>query len=131
MVDDLLKLVSFHIYTGLRDLINCNLLFQQEIDGFSLAPIYDFDFSFENGLIETYYYKSSICNFKLSSDDLNELISLYPKFREYLLLMLEIDMEKILVEIETEHHLEINELYQEYYQKQDKIKKDFIRNLHL
>ncbi len=129
LIDDLLRLISFHIFTGLRDLIDCNLLFQKEIDGFSLAPLYDFDFSFENGILEKYHYKSSICIFDLPSEDLIKLLEFYPNFRKYLLFMLEIDMGSFLEEIKEENDLEIGELYQNYYLKQDKIKKGFHKKL--
>lgn len=131
LIDNLLKLLSFHIYTGLRDLINCNLLFQEEIDGFSLAPLYDFDFAFENGIIEKYDYKSSICTFTLPSEDLTRLLENYPDFRKYLLLILDIDMENFLEEIKIENAFNVSELFQNYFFKQDKIKKDFVRSLHL
>lgn len=131
LVDDILRLISFHIYTGLRDLIDCNLLFQEEENGFSLAPLYDFDFAFEHDIVEKYYYKSTLCFFALPSEDLNELLEYYPYFRNYLLFMLNINMKIFLEEIKKENNLEISELYQSYYLKQDKIKKDFVRSLHL
>lgn len=107
LIVDLFKLISFHIYTGLRDLINCNLLFQKEVDGFSLAPLFDFDYAFENGILEKYHYKSSICNFVLPGEDLTQLLENYPDFRKYLHLMLKIDMKKLLGEIEMEYHLRL------------------------
>lgn len=131
LVHKILKLISFHIYTDLRDLIDCNLLFQEEENGFSLAPLYDFDFAFENGIINKYYYKSSISHFALPSEDLEKVLQFYPNFRNDLLLILEIDMEKVLEEITKENHLEISDIFKEHFLKQDKIKKDFIRSLHL
>lgn len=131
LINDLLKLISFHIYTGLRDLIDCNLLFQKEEGQFSLSPLYDFDFAFENGILTKYHYKSSICHFDLPSNEFNELLKSYPSFRKYLLIIFTIDMKKILEQIELEYCFNINELYKSYYLKQDKIKKDFVRSLHL
>lgn len=131
LVRDLLNLISFHIYAGLRDLIDCNLLFQKENGGFSLAPLYDFDFCFENGRLQKYHYKSSIYTFDLPGKDLDSFLDKYPEFGECLLKMESIDMEKFLSEIESEKHLFINDIYREYYLKQDEIKKDFIRSLHL
>lgn len=43
--------------------------------------------------------------------------------------MLEIDMGSFLEEIKEENDLEIGELYQNYYLKQDKIKKGFHKKL--
>lgn len=67
----------------------------------------------------------------MPSEDLTKLLEFYPNFRKYLLFMLEIDMRSFLEEIKEENDLEIGELYQNNYLKQDKIKKDFIRSLHL
>ncbi len=131
LINDLLKLISFHIYTGLRDLIDCNLLFQKEAEEFSLSPLYDFDFAFENGTLKNYHYKSSICHFDLPSEALDKLLESYPNFRKYLLFIFTIDMKQLLEEIEQEYYFDINELYKSYYLKQDKIKKDFIKTLHL
>lgn len=131
LIDVLLRLISFHIYTGLQDLKDCNLLFQEEKNGFFLAPLYDFDFAFENDILEKYYYKSTICFFALPSEDLTQLLEYYPKFRKYLLLMLNIDMKEFLEEIKEENNLVISDIYKEHFLKQDKIKKDFVRSLHL
>ncbi len=131
LVDDLLNLITFHIYTGMRDLIDCNLLFEKVKDGFLLATLYDFDFCFENGIIEKYHYKSSICEFDLPSKDLANFLEKYPEFSSILLKIENIDMSKILNEIANEKNLFINDFYKKYYLKQDEIKKDFIRSIHL
>lgn len=131
LVNDLLNLISFHIYVGLRDIIPCNVLLKKEIEGFSLANVYDFDYAFENGKLNKYNYRSCICSFSLPSKELDTLIEYFPKFKTNLLKMMDIDMSSYLEKLATEKNLYINDLYKDYFFKQDEIKKEFVRSLHL
>lgn len=132
LVSDLLRVVAFQIYTEWDDLHLENLMFQKESNGFRLAPLFDYDYAFESKhCIKEYDYRSFICQFSMPSDGFDVLLNQYPIFKKLLHLFLEIDMDRILNTIVSEWHLMVNDWYLEHYKKQDEIKKDFVRSLHL
>lgn len=131
LINDLIRLIAFHIYTNLEDLNFYNLLFQKESDGFSYSFIYDLDFSFKSFKIDKYYYESSICRFTIPSDACTSFLENYPLFGTMLKCILDIDIAKIMQEIKEEYKLNIFNYYIEYFKRQDEIKKDFILNLSL
>lgn len=132
LLNHLFQLISFQVYTTMTDLIEPNFLFSEEIDGFQLAPISDFDCAFDcPPKINLYCYSSAICRFIMPSCDFDNLISKYPNFAKFLKITEEIDISKILSSIEEEYGLYINELYKEHYLKHDEGQKEFIRSLHL
>lgn len=129
---DLLRVIAFQIYTEWDDLHFENLMFQKEKNGYRVAPLFDFDYAFsakEN--LSNYMYRSFLYEFLIPSKELETLLTQYPFFQDLLISILEIDMEAILREIETTWSLCVNELYWEHYKRQDELKKDLIRNLHL
>ena len=134
LTKDLLRLVAYHIYLSLGDIVYCNLLFQENKDGFSLADVSDLD----NAFIDTninfdasiYYYFSDMFSFAIPSSDFTELITNFP-FEEALKIILDINIEQILNSLEKEYFLFISPLYRKYYCKQDQLKKDLVHHLFL
>lgn len=132
LVNDLTNLMSFHIYSGLCDLCSVNLLFKEEKDGFSLAPVFDLDDAYEAKIsFGTYEYYSYICDLKIPSNTFTEFITCFPSFQCALQIQDDIDMNKVLTEVEEENNIDINELLKDYYKRRDEEKKDFIRSLKL
>ena len=140
-------LMSFHIYLSLKDLQFYNLLFEKEKDEIKLAPIYDFDFSFNVTWSPYYTYHSEFGQFILPTpsfecskkknyeyDDLKTfetLLQLYPEFKVSLLKILDISIEKIIEEVGSFLDYSFSEHLFEHYIEQDEIKKELIRGLKL
>jgi len=132
LINDLLKLIAFHIYTGLIDIHPYNILFIKDGNKLNLAPAFDYDYAFQSSdELKKFSYLSAICGFDIPSKDFEEILNKYPYFKDYLNLFLTINMNELLNEITEEYNLYINELYSDHYKKQDEIKKEFIRKLHL
>lgn len=132
MISDILKLIAFHIYTSLDDLIKDNIIFKETKNSFSLDHLSDYDYAFEceKGIKEI-QYGSPICGFTIPSVDFDKILLKYPFFADYLKLFLDINMDDILKSVVKEHGLSLNKLYLDHYKEQDEIKKEFIRGLHL
>ncbi len=141
-------LISFQIYLGVRDLYSYNLLFEKTTDEIKLAPLYDFDFSFNVTWSLYYAYCSEFGQFILPTpyfyrlknmknherDDLKAfetLLQLYPEFKASLLKILDISIEKIIEEVENFLAYPFSDDLFEHYIEQDDIKKDLIRGLKL
>lgn len=132
LINDLLKLISFHIYTELDDIHSYNVLFERNNKSLNLAPAFDYDYAFESKEnLQSITYGSAICGFDIPSPDFEQLLTKYPYFKKYLNLFLTIDIKQILNALIDKWNLSVNELYIDHYKKQDEIKKEFIRSLHL
>ena len=132
LIKDIIRLIAFHIYTGLRDIHPYNVLFKEKSKRLILAPSFDYDYAFDcNDSLQNITYTSAICGFCIPSKDFEKILIEYPYFKEYLKLSLTVNMESIINEIIKEWNLFINDLYIDHYKKQDEIKKEFIRSLHL
>lgn len=131
-ISPLLRLIAFHIYTDLTDLNDCNLLVQKSKKGLAISPTFDYDLMFLSDLnFDNYFYNSAICSLELPSKDFENIITDYPEFKEYLHYFVKIDTEKIIEQVREEYHLQNFERFLEDYKKNDEIKKEFIRKLHL
>lgn len=132
MISDILKLIAFHIYTSLDDLIIENIIFKETKDSFALDYSFDYDYAFncEKDPKEI-QYGSPICGFAIPSVEFDKILLKYPFFADYLKSFLDINMDNILKKVVEEHSLSLNELYLDHYKEQDEIKKEFIRGLDL
>lgn len=132
MINDLLRVIAFQIYTEWDDLHVENLMFQKESNGYRVAPLFDFDYAFQaKDDVSTYVYRSFISQFLIPSKELESLFIQYPFFQNCLATILEIDIEQILKDIAGFWSLDINDLYLDHYKKQDELKKKLIQTLSL
>ncbi len=130
--NEILRLIAFQIYTNLIDLKARNILLLKAEDGYALAPVYDFDFALKNKLnINEFFYDSTIASFYIPSNSFKETLENYPYLKEWLNKILTIDMKSIMYQIAQEYALDFDYKKMQYYERQDIIKKEFIRRLHL
>ena len=142
LILQLLKLTILDFYLSQTDRNNGNLIFEKGKTT-NLAPLLDysesfnvgknhyektaFDFSFNNHNKNFYLYANALFFLGIPSKQYYELVEQYPEIKDYLEQLLDIDLIKLLQEIEYEYSFKISREIKYYYSYYDINKKEFVR----
>ncbi len=126
ILKDLISLTVSDFYRGETDRHTYNICFE-ETKNMSLAPVFDFENSFEGSNA----MHNDILSFDITdtsrTNELYKFIKKYPFMKEQLLKILNIDLNEILTSVEIEHNLEIHDSLKNSYLKQDSEKKQLVK----
>ena len=109
LVSDILKLTAIDLYMGQADRSIGNFQFRKDKNGFHLAPIYDFEESFND--VYKSHYSSNLLGLDL--DKLKD----YPELKNMVNELLTVDVNKMLEQIEDERKLLIPSERKTYYKE--------------
>ena len=107
LINEIYKLTALDIYMNQTDRNYSNYQFRRENGYLHLAPLYDFEESFVEPF--KYYYDSDLLG--ISFENINN----YPRLKQYIDMLLDIDINKILLNIEKERGIVISKKYKDYY----------------
>ena len=117
LLDEILQLFAFDIYTWQRDRCFYNIMFEIDSESeFHLSKIYDFEESFDvnDSYDGIFHYDNSLYKFR-NLDDYLKLMDEFPKFREYLMSYQGIDLEREIKHVFDERDLNINKFPMDQY----------------
>lgn len=132
LLDQILKLLALDTYMLQQDRCNVNLQFVQnnQTKEILLAPIYDY----ANTLIapiDAYLTKNILK--KITKQNIIELIKKYPKYQEYLNILLDKNMKQIWEKICIDYKLNMNcytyDMVSNYYELKDENQKKYMKQL--
>lgn len=127
LLDDLKKFFIRDFYTAQADRTGNNFLFKIMPEGIRLAPLYDYENSFE--VMDNSYYRNAIG--EINMNDRNTLVRLRndQKFQELLCLIMDANMPKFIDEVEEKHQIIVPDYCKGRYIKyDDEIKKLILKN---
>lgn len=119
---DLKKFFVRDFFTSQNDRNVNNFLFKETDSGIRLAPLYDYEHSFESYAINC--YRNQIGELNLDNLETQDIIKTDPTFQELFNKLMNIKMAELLTQLEDEHKIVIKEEDKEYYKKRtDEVKK--------
>lgn len=113
LVEDLKKFFIRDFYTSQLDRSGNNFLFQQTPSGIRLAPLYDYENSFETSYVDV--YRNQIAEINLQNPETLMILKKDSKFQELLHLLMQSDMSSFLNEVEERHQIRIPSEYKTDY----------------
>lgn len=127
LLNDLKKFFIRDFYTSQLDRSGNNFLFKITPEGIRLAPLYDYENSFES--IDQQIYRNQIAEINIANRETQILLKNDIKFQELLHLIMQADMLSFINEVEDRHKVLVPSDDKEYYKKRDtKIKKLILEN---
>lgn len=112
-MEDLKKFFIRDFYTSQLDRSGNNFLFQQTPSGIRLAPLYDYENSFETSYVDV--YRNQIAEINLQNPETLMILKKDSKFQELLHLLMQSDMSSFLNEVEERHQIRIPSEYKTDY----------------
>ncbi len=128
LLSDMKKFVIRDFYTSQLDRSGNNFLFKEKKDkseGKRLAPLYDYENSFES--ISPEIYSNQILRVNMKDTELPKLFKKDPEYQENLSRIRDANMDELMKIVEERHNILIPSDMKEYYRESDKEKKDIIR----
>lgn len=117
LVSQLLKMVVLDVYMNQEDRTVNNLLFKKRSRIITLAPLYDYEESFdEYDDDKPFTYKTPILGLNLN--DINE-INKFPELKELFSFFITLDIEDILDNVANKHKINIPESQRSQYRQHD------------
>lgn len=127
LLEDLKKFFIRDFYVSQSDRTGNNFLFKITSDGIRLAPLYDYEYSFES--IKPHIYRNQIAQVNITNSETQSLFRKDLKFQELLYLIMRADMQSFINEVEDKHKILVPSEYKELYKKHDtKIKRLVLEN---
>ena len=127
LVEDLKKFFIRDFYVSQEDRRGINFLFQEDKEGIRLAPLYDYECSFDGMMIQC--YQNQIGGILLSSEHIRSILRNDNQFQDLLGLIMSADMSSFMEQVEDKHHIIIEDYYRSLYVNHDqKMKKLLIKN---
>lgn len=126
--ENILKMFSLDIYMRQLDRCEANIIFEMNQKGrIALAPVYDYAFSFYT----SYYnkYDNAIEDIVLEKQNFYNLTNKYPNLYEYMLRVLNLDIEKILLDICDDFDFELTSETKDFYLGEDETSKKLIKKV--
>lgn len=124
LLDDLKKFFIRDFYTSQLDRSGNNFLFKITPNGIRLAPLYDYENSFES--IKPQIYRNQIAQIDIEDSEIQSLLKNDLKFQELLHLIMQADMLSFIDEVEDRHKILVSSDDKEYYKKSDEEIKQLI-----
>lgn len=128
LLSDIKKFIIRDFYTSELDRSGNNFLFMQKKDGSGgkrLAPLYDYEDSFNSIYPEIYY--NQILYLNMRDPRLPELFKSDYEYKECLYKIRDADMNKFIKTVEERHGILIPNDIKKYYKEEDKNKKEIIK----
>lgn len=127
LLEDLKKFFIRDFYVSQLDRTGNNFLFKITPDGIRLAPLYDYENSFES--IDQQIYRNQIAEINITNRETQSLLKNDIKFQELLHLIMQADMLSFINEVEDRHKVLVPSDNKEYYKKRDtEIKRLILEN---
>lgn len=128
LLSDMKKFVIRDFYTSQLDRSGNNFLFKEKKDrseGKRLAPLYDYENSFES--ISPEIYRNQILRVNMKDPELPKFFKKDSEYQESLSRIRDVNIDKLIKAVEERHNILIPSDMKEYYRKSDKEKKDIIK----
>ncbi len=127
LLDDLKKFFIRDFYTAQLDRSGNNFLFKITPEGIRLAPLYDYENSFES--INPQVYRNQIAEINIANKETQSLLKNDIKFQELFHLIMQANMLSFISKVEDRHKILVPPDGKEYYKKHDKeIKRLILEN---
>lgn len=129
LLSDMKKFVIRDFYTSQLDRSGNNFLFKEKKDkseGKRLAPLYDYENSFES--ISPEIYSNQILRVNMKDTELPKFFKKDPEYQENLSRIRDANMDELMKIVEERHNILIPSDMKDYYRESDKEKKDIIRS---
>jgi len=128
LLSDMKKFIIRDFYASQMDRSGNNFLFREKKDGSEgkrLAPLYDYENSFEASNPEV--YRNQILYLDMLDPILPKYFKRDSEYQEILCKIREANIDKLIKTVEERHNILIPNHIKEYYRKKDKEKKDIIK----
>lgn len=123
---NLFKLFSLDLYMNQKDRSIPNILFQIDTaNKLTLAPIYDYSNSFNCCSYDV--YDNPILEIPMDKVGFNIILNKYPDLYNYIINILDIELEEILDKICNDFDFELKDEYKSYYLTREKYTKGIIK----
>ena len=132
LLDQILKLLALDTYMLQQDRCNINLQFKQNIKTkeLQLAPIYDYA-NCNLNVKDTYITKNVL--FNVTDDNINELVERYPKYKEYISILLSHSLKQIWEQICIDYKLNMDcftyDRVKDYYELKEENQKRYLKKI--
>lgn len=128
LLSDMKRFIIRDFYTSQLDRSGNNFLFKQkkdESEGKRLAPLYDYENSFES--INPEIYRNQILYLNMKNPELPKFFKKDFEYQENLCKIRDANMDEFMKIVEERHNILIPNDMKEYYRKKDEEKKDIIK----
>lgn len=129
LLKDLKKFFIRDFYVSQLDRTGNNFMFKVGKEGIRLAPLYDYENSFESYRPEK--YRNQIAGIDILSSDTRRILTKDEMFQELLYSIMQISMEEFLQTVEDTHKITISSDLKDYYMKHDTQIKQLIKEHHV
>lgn len=127
LLNDIKKLFIRDFYTSQHDRTGYNFLFESNISGIRLAPLYDYENSFEE--IYKYKYRNQIGELDITNPHTKKILLTDDKFQELLNILMSANMSTFIEQVEDRHKIIVPNDFKDYYAKEDsEIKKIVLKH---
>ncbi len=118
LLKDLKKFFIRDFYTSQLDRTGANFMFRVGSEGIRLAPLYDYENSFES--ISPEWYRNQIVDLRLKDEETRAILRSDDDFQELLHSLMRISMKDFLQIVKSLHKIRISSDLRDYYEKWDK-----------
>lgn len=115
--------------TSQLDRTNMNFLFKETPEGIRLAPLYDYEQSYE--ALDPQNYANFLGRMRITDPTIQEQLRTDSKFQELLNALMVMDINKLLSNVQTQHQIDIPEDYSFHYNKRTKEIKQYVKKNNL
>lgn len=129
LLNDIKKFLIRDFYTAERDRTGNNFLFRVGDDGIRLAPLYDYERSFDS--INLQFYRNQIAEINLVYSEVRILLRNDDVFQQLLNLIMQANMASFIEQVEDKHHVLIKDNEKRLYMEHDKEIKKIIKQREL
>ena len=132
LLDQIFKLLALDTYMLQQDRCNINLQFKQNIKTkeLQLAPIYDYA-NCNSNVKDTYITKNVL--FNVTEGNINELVERYPKYKEYISILLSHSLKQIWEQICIDYKLNMDcftyDRVKDYYELKEENQKRYLKKI--
>lgn len=126
LLDDLKKFFIRDFYASQGDRTGNNFLFKNTINGIRLAPLYDYEKSFES--LKSHIYSNQIALLNIKNKGTQRLLKNDIRFQELLHKVMQADISSFINELEEKHKIIVSTDRKEYYKKHENKIKSLILN---
>lgn len=124
LLNDMKKFFIRDFYVSQLDRTGNNFLFKIDTNGIRLAPLYDYENSFE--AIDKYKYRNQIGELDITNPDTRKILLTDDKFQELLNLLMGTNMSTFIELVEDRHKILVPNHIKDYYFKDDSLIKRLV-----
>lgn len=125
LLDDMKKFFIRDFHVSQKDRTGNNFLFKETKEGIRLAPLYDYEKSFDT--LDLGIYRNQIGEINIYNSDIKQLLKKDKKFQELLHLLMDANIRNFIDTVEERHSILVLEDDKEYYEKYERELKKKIR----